>query len=76
MGVSPLLILSRKTDESIIVGDEITITVLGVKGKQVSIGITAPPEVGVHRDEIYQRIQAGESVDEVLCSPEPDGNQA
>ncbi|MBX2881404.1 MAG: carbon storage regulator CsrA [Granulosicoccus sp.] len=56
-----MLILSRRTDESIVIGDEVTITILSVKGKQVRIGITAPPDVSVHREEIYQRIQAGET---------------
>lgn len=56
-----MLILSRRTDESIVIGDEVTITILSVKGKQVRIGITAPPDVSVHREEIYQRIQAGDS---------------
>lgn len=53
-----LLILSRRTSESIIIGDEVTITVLSVKGKQVRIGIDAPPHIGVHREEIYNRIKA------------------
>ncbi len=52
-----MLILSRRTDESIVIGDEVTITILSVKGKQVRIGINAPPDVSVHRQEIYQRIQ-------------------
>ena len=56
-----MLILSRRTDESIVIGDEVTITILSVKGKQVRIGINAPPDVSVHREEIYQRIQAGDS---------------
>ena len=56
-----MLILSRRTDESIVIGDEVTITILSVKGKQVRIGITAPADVSVHREEIYQRIQSGES---------------
>jgi len=56
-----MLILSRRTDESIVIGDEVTITILSVKGKQVRIGITAPPDVSVHREEIYQRIEAGDS---------------
>lgn len=55
-----MLILSRRTDESIVIGDEVTITILSVKGKQVRIGINAPPDVSVHREEIYQRIQNGE----------------
>jgi len=57
-----MLILSRRTDESIVIGDEVTITILSVKGKQVRIGITAPPDVSVHREEIYQRIQSGDPV--------------
>lgn len=52
-----MLILSRRSSESIIVGDEVTITILSVKGKQVRIGIDAPSHIGVHREEIYQKIQ-------------------
>ncbi len=55
-----MLILSRRTDESIVIGDEVTITILSVKGKQVRIGIDAPPNVSVHREEIYKKIQSGE----------------
>lgn len=51
-----MLILTRKVNESLIVGDNITITVLGVKGNQVRIGVDAPKDVAVHREEIYQRI--------------------
>ena len=58
-----MLILSRRTDESIVIGDEVTITILSVKGKQVRIGITAPADVSVHREEIYERIQAGEPIE-------------
>jgi carbon storage regulator len=53
-----MLILTRRPRESLMVGDEVTVTVLGVKGSTVRIGITAPKTVGVHRREIYQRIQA------------------
>ncbi len=55
-----MLILSRRVDESIVIGDEVVITILSVKGKQVRVGITAPPDVSVHREEIYRRIQSGE----------------
>lgn len=53
-----MLILSRRVDESIIIGDEVTITILSVKGKQVRIGINAPTDVTVHREEIYDRINS------------------
>lgn len=51
-----MLILTRRISESIIVGDDVKITVLGVKGNQVRLGIDAPKEVSVHREEIYNRI--------------------
>ena len=51
-----MLILSRKLGESIVIGDDINITVLGVTGNQVRIGVDAPKSVAVHREEIYQRI--------------------
>lgn len=54
-----MLILSRRQDEAIRIGDEVTITILSVKGKQVRIGIDAPFDVAVHREEIYDRIQNG-----------------
>ena len=52
-----MLILTRRVGETLMIGDSVTVTVLGVKGSQVRIGITAPKDVAVHREEIFQRIQ-------------------
>jgi len=52
-----MLILTRRVGETLMIGDEVTVTVLGVKGNQVRLGINAPKDVAVHREEIFQRIQ-------------------
>ena len=59
-----MLILTRRVGESLMIGDEVTVTVLGVKGNQVRVGVNAPKEVAVHREEIYERIRS-EGSDEV-----------
>ena len=54
-----MLILTRKSGEAVCIADDICVTVIGVSGKQVRLGIVAPENVPVHREEIYQRIQQG-----------------
>ena len=59
-----MLILTRRVGESLIIGDDVTVNVLGVKGNQVRIGVDAPKQVPVHREEVYDRLQeeGGETI--------------
>ena len=56
-----MLILTRRVGETVVIGDNVTVTVLGVKGNQVRLGVNAPREVAVHREEIFERIKREQS---------------
>jgi carbon storage regulator len=58
-----MLILTRRVGETVMIGNEVTVTILGVKGNQVRVGVNAPKDVAVHREEIYERIKREEDQD-------------
>ena len=66
-----MLILTRRVGETLMIGDDVTVTVLGVKGNQIRIGVNAPKEIPVHREEIYQRIQAEGEDKKISNAPNP-----
>ena len=59
-----MLILTRRVGETVVIGNDVTVTVLGVKGNQVRLGVNAPREVTVHREEIYERIRQEQAAEE------------
>ena len=65
-----MLILTRRVGETVVIGNDVDVTVLGVKGNQVRIGVNAPREVAVHREEIYERIKAEEGQDQLGSTAE------
>jgi carbon storage regulator len=64
-----MLILTRRVGETVMIGNEVTVTVLGVKGNQVRIGVNAPKDVAVHREEIYERIKREQEQDPRMGAP-------
>ena len=64
-----MLILTRRVGETVMIGNEVTVTVLGVKGNQVRIGVNAPKDVAVHREEIYERIKREQDQDPRIGAP-------
>lgn len=67
-----MLILTRRVGETLMIGEQVTVTVLGVKGNQVRVGISAPKDVSVHREEIFQRIQRVDSDEPITQGAQAD----
>ncbi|CDI02648.1 MAG: carbon storage regulator CsrA [Candidatus Competibacter denitrificans] len=67
-----MLILTRRVGETLMIGDEVTVTVLGVKGNQVRIGVNAPKDIAVHREEIYERIKREQDHAAAGNNPQPE----
>jgi carbon storage regulator len=67
-----MLILTRRVGETLMIGDEVTVTVLGVKGNQVRIGVNAPKDIAVHREEIYERIKREQEGVSAGNGPQPE----
>jgi carbon storage regulator len=68
-----VLILSRRIGETIMIGDDVTVTVLGIKGGQARLGIAAPKQVAVHREEVYRRVNWDKKKTTSDARPEPGG---
>jgi carbon storage regulator len=68
-----MLILTRRVGETLMIGNEVSVTVLGVKGNQVRLGVNAPKDIAVHREEIYQRIQHERSMQASMSHLEQGG---
>ena len=71
-----MLILTRRVGESVVIGEDVTVTVLGVKGNQVRIGINAPKTVAVHREEIFERIKSGQGAADAFDFGRAQGSSA
>ena len=71
-----MLILTRRVGETVMIGNDVTVTVLGVKGNQVRVGINAPKTVAVHREEIFERIKREQQGEPTGDSPEPSAEFA